>query len=478
MSQTVPVQRNSKITLEPIGHALMPMSYFAKETRSWFYSLGSYITLILFGMIGYVHLLFIWYFIDYYQEGAAMFVKSPFLLLSRFEGQMALLLFSIEFILAVRSKLIEKLFGGFDRVYKMHSMLGRIGFFMAILHFLLLFVDAWEYKMELILPSSSLATLYGQLALWLFIVLIAITVWIKLPHHIWIWTHKALGIAFLFSGFHMFLTQSLYKEFEPYRTFLAVIWFLAVYAWLYKIFLYNFSAPSHRATVTKVIQKHNIVDLYLKIEGNKFSSRPGDFVWISLTKSRRNLLKEHHPFSISGLFEDNTIRLSIKDLGDFSHNISQLQSGDTVTVYGPYGKFDDKLFSKRNNMVWIGGGIGIAPFLYMAQQFANLPSSGTKGKRRVQLFYSVKSPDEILYLEELENAQKEDADFSYKTWVSEEQGFLTAKEILASVGDIKELKKRTIFICSSQAMMHAISKQLIELGVNPRNIIFEEFTFG
>lgn len=478
MTPTATVQKNHKISLDPIGKAIMPMSYFAKETRSWFYSDGGYIMSIIFGFIGYMHLLFLWYFIDYFQNGASLYVKSPFTLLARFEGQMAILLFSIEFIMAMRTRWIEKLFGGFDRVYKMHSMVGRIGFFAALLHFFLLFVDAWEYKMEMILPSSSLPTLYGQIGLWVFILFILITVWIKLPHHIWIWTHKALGIAFLFSGIHMFLIQPLYTHFELYRTFLAVVWFFGVYAWLYKMFLYNFSAPSYQAKVTKVVQKFNITELYLQIENAKFSSRPGDFVWISLTKSRRNLIKEHHPFSISGQYDDNVIRLSIKDLGDFSHNISLLQEGDTVTVFGPYGKFDDKLFCKTNDMIWIGGGIGIAPFLYMAQQFTNLPGSGEKGKRKAHLFYSVKEQSEVLYHEELRDAIKKDSDLTYTLWVTEKQGFLTGKDILKTVDGIEDLKKRTIFICSTPAMMHAISKQLLELGVHPRNIIFEEFTFG
>ncbi len=459
--------------------ALMPLSYFRKESRGWLRSPGSFIFISLMGILAYVHLLLLWYTIDFFQSNGSGYVKSPFLLLSRFNGQMAIVLFTFEFILAIRTRFIERWFGGFDRVYKLHSIVGRIAFYVALLHFVFLLAStSREYLSYFILPSSSLPVLLGQLSLGFFFVLIIVSVWRTLPHHIWLLVHKCIGAAFMLSGFHMFLIQPKYLADDPYRMTLFAIWLVGMFCWVYRILLYRVIAPHHMATVQKVERLHEVTNLYLKLEGSKFDSRPGDFVWISMDKTKKNLIREQHPFSISGYYEGNVIRLSIKDLGDFTHIVPEIQEGDTMTVFGPYGKFDDKLFTRTSDMVWIGAGIGIAPFVYMSQYFGLLPESGKQGKRKVHLWYVLKNENENLFEEQFRQTTSEDSDFSYSLWHSDTQGFIRAQDIVDSVGGVEELKKRTIFICGPIPMMESLTKDFYAMGVSERNIVFEEFRFG
>lgn len=473
---TKPKPSPKKVSLRPLGYALMPSTYFARESRSWMASIGGWIALVIFGVIAYVHILFIWHAIDFAQGEISGSSLSPLKLLSRIDGQFAILIFSLEFILATRAKWVEKIFGGFDRVYRMHSILGRLGFLLMIMHFAFSIANSSAYWIDYVLPSSEISVLFGQISLALFIILVAVSVWVKLPYHVWLLTHKFMGVAFLFAGMHVWLIQPEYRNFDPYRTIYTIIWYAGVYSFFYKLLFYKYMAPSHRAIVEKIVQRHDVVDLYMKMEGEKFTSRPGDFVFITLTKSRRKLMKEEHPFSISGLYDGNVIRVSIKDLGDFTHTVSNVQAGDEVVVFGPYGKFDDKLYTKKNDMIWIGGGIGIAPFVYMAQYFSTLPGSG-KGTRKAHLFHSVRDVHEAMYVEELEEYRKKDKDFSYEIWNSSKNGYLSAQAMADAVGGVDKLKERMVFICGPTAMMHGISKQLIDLGMPPRQIIFEEFAF-
>jgi predicted ferric reductase len=351
----------------------------------------------------------------------------------------------------------------------------------AILHFVFILANtpiASGYFFDYILPNSVNSILFGQIAFWGFIALVAVSVWIKLPYSLWLWTHKVIGVAFLLSGFHVWLIQPAYAKFDIYHTVFTVVWVLGMISWIYKLFLYKFFAPHHNSVVTKVEQVGDVVNLFLQVKGGRFASRPGDFVFISLVKSSSKLSKENHPFSISGLYDGNVIRLSIKDLGDYTHIVSTIQPGDEVIVYGPYGKFDDKLFAKKSDMVWIGGGIGIAPFAYMAQYFSYLPASGAEGKRKALLFHTVKTPDEALYADEFEAAHQKDADFTYQLWDHSKTGFLTAAAIIEAVGGKENLTNRLIFMCGPLPMMHALSKQFLALGMHPRQIVFEEFTFG
>lgn len=77
-----------------------------------------------------------------------------------------------------------------------------------------------------------------------------------------------------------------------------------------------------------------------------------------------------HPFTISSAWQDDgRLMFLIKALGDYTHRLApSLKVGDTVTVEGPYGRFQFEGAARRQ--IWIGGGIGISPFVARLQQLA------------------------------------------------------------------------------------------------------------
>jgi predicted ferric reductase len=96
-----------------------------------------------------------------------------------------------------------------------------------------------------------------------------------------------------------------------------------------------------------------------------------------------------HPFTISsGWKDDGRLFFLIKGLGDYTSRLPELlHVGDTVTVEGPYGRF--AFGGGKARQIWVGGGIGITPFIARLQALAVQPDG-----KPVDLFYSTSAPDE------------------------------------------------------------------------------------
>jgi len=87
---------------------------------------------------------------------------------------------------------------------------------------------------------------------------------------------------------------------------------------------------------------------------------PGQFVFISFNQES---LSESHPFPISSGPDENLLRITIKNLGDYTKTLTEkLQKGTIAKIEGPYGVFSYKN-TPNENQIWIAGGIGITPFV-------------------------------------------------------------------------------------------------------------------
>jgi predicted ferric reductase len=150
---------------------------------------------------------------------------------------------------------------------------------------------------------------------------------------------------------------------------------------------------------------------------------------------------ESHPFSISSSPNDNNLKITVKNLGDYTGRLFNLKIGDFVMVDGPYGNFSYKK-AKKQNQIWIAGGIGITPFYSMAQSL----ESGYK----VDLYYSVKENLEAVYAKELIELTKKNPSFRFKLWNTTERGYVNGRVVT----DLSSgLKDKEIFLCGPSVFM-------------------------
>jgi predicted ferric reductase len=218
---------------------------------------------------------------------------------------------------------------------------------------------------------------------------------------------------------------------------------------------------------------------------------PGTFVFVRVPNFKGRE-RELHPFSISSSPLQHHLRVSIRQVGDFTRQVSYLSLGEDnpdywkarrpgkyhatstlrrheIDVFGPFGGFTPFRFEKYERMVWVGAGIGITPFLSMLAF-----ERSTLDFRRVSLYYVARTAEDAVYDREIREHRTSTSDFvEYVLWVTREQGRLTAARIAEGLED----DDYAVMLCGTRPFVEAFVEQFRELGLPNERIITEELQF-
>jgi NAD(P)H-flavin reductase len=104
------------------------------------------------------------------------------------------------------------------------------------------------------------------------------------------------------------------------------------------------------------------------------------------------------PISISGdPSHPETLQHTIRDVGSVSHALATAEPGTVIGVRGPYGTGWDVTTGRGGDVVFVAGGIGLAPL-----RPAILEACAARAEYgRVLLLYGTRTPEDILYPEDL-----------------------------------------------------------------------------
>lgn len=398
-------------------------------------------------------------------------IQNPLIAVAKFNAFLAISTLSINFILATRSKLFEKLFYGLDRMYRVHKVVGRLSFLCIVFHplFLIFFrLSQQRSILSLILPVGRIEVSAGVIALYLFVLLLILTVSIDLPYHWWHNSHKVLGVVLILSAYHAVAAGSDINNFFFLKIWVILISGIGILSWLYMLLFYKWVGPKYKVIIEKVTHLGPITELYFRTPA-KFSFQPGQFVFIRFPRFEG--YKELFPFSLSSDPSQSTLRVSIKQSGDYTtKNIPLLREGDVAILMGPYGTFGDRYMRHDRDMVWIAGGIGITPFLSLVKHESVHPSG-----RRIHLIWVIKNESDAFHDQELMEEMKRNPQFTYVHWFSDTQGRITTKAVLEIVGGETELTSRLIFMCGPPGLMYSLCKGFHKMKISYRHIVFEDF---
>jgi Na+-transporting NADH:ubiquinone oxidoreductase subunit F len=164
--------------------------------------------------------------------------------------------------------------------------------------------------------------------------------------------------------------------------------------------------------------------------------------------------------------------------GIMSSYIFNLKPGDQIVASGPFGEFMAR--DTDNEMVFIGGGAGMAPMRsHIYDQLKRLHS-----KRRMSFWYGARSLREAFYIEEFEKLQAEHENFSWHLALSdplEEDnwhgpvGFIHDVLFEMYLKDHPAPEDCEYYLCGPPLMIAAVKRLLEELGVEDDNILFDDF---
>ena len=164
--------------------------------------------------------------------------------------------------------------------------------------------------------------------------------------------------------------------------------------------------------------------------------------------------------------------------GEASSYLFNLKKGDKLTIFGPFGEFMAK--DTQNEMVFIGGGAGMAPMRsHIFDQLLSLDSS-----RKISFWYGARSLKEMFYDEEFRELERKYENFSYHTALSDplpEDSWSGYTGFISHVLHDNYLVNHPTpedceyYMCGPPMMMDAAFKMLDSLGVEPENIMFDDF---
>ncbi|MHA1491896.1 MAG: dihydroorotate dehydrogenase electron transfer subunit [Promethearchaeota archaeon] len=181
------------------------------------------------------------------------------------------------------------------------------------------------------------------------------------------------------------------------------------------------------------------------IQNNRFP-KPGQFVMIWVPGV------DEVPMSLSGYDEDGCWSITVKNVGECTNAIHDLNQGDYIGVRGPLGNGFEFPNESIRNIFLIGGGIGMAPLKWLSFEFHKMNYKFT-------LIEGAKKYDELVFVEDLHVLEDSNSEILYCT----EDGSYGSKEF-ASEAFEKVLQKYSeadlinsiIFTCGPEKMMYKV----------------------
>jgi Na+-transporting NADH:ubiquinone oxidoreductase subunit F len=164
--------------------------------------------------------------------------------------------------------------------------------------------------------------------------------------------------------------------------------------------------------------------------------------------------------------------------GIMSSYIFNLKPGDKAIISGPYGEF----FAKEtdNEMVFIGGGAGMAPMRsHIFDQLIRMHST-----RKMSFWYGARSLREMFYVEEFDKLAEENDNFQWHIGLSEPlpednwegyTGFIHNVLYEHYLKDHPAPEDCEYYLCGPPMMNTAVITMLEELGVDRDHIMLDDF---
>lgn len=377
-------------------------------------------------------------------------------------------MFALVLILSARLKFFENFFRGINESYTAHHFFGGLAFCLLLFHPLLLALSYLDSSVKeaalFFLPSLYWPKNFGSIALLLMIITLFITFYLKLKYQVWKFTHKFMGLAFIFAFLHVFLISSSVASNFLFKIYFFVLGTTAIVAYFYRTLFADYLVRVFDYTVKDIkALEDKIWEIEFEPKNRTIEFTAGQFAFFRFFSQA--LSKEIQPFSFSSA-PGQPLKIAVKELGDYTNKIGGLKTGDSAQVEGPFGAFSFRNYPNKKQ-IWVAGGVGITPFLSMLRDL-----TAKDRDYNVDLYFSAKDDNCLAFKEEIESNAQKNQNLNVIFWPTDKNGFINANSIQKQTSDIKE---RDILICGPGPMMTALKKQFLEQGISKNQIHTEEF---
>lgn len=399
------------------------------------------------GLMALVTLLWLFADLSVFQSSGFFAIRS---LAVQYSGLLAMACMSVAMILATRPRWPERWLGGLDKMYRFHKWLGISALVLAIVHWLWTQAPKWAVgwgwlerpaRAPRVPPENPVEALFaglrhtaegwGEWAFYAAAGLIVVALLERIPYRFFYRTHRFLAAAYLVLVFHaVVLTQFSYWA-SPLGMMLAIL--LAYGTWAAIVVLSRRVGRTRqvpgRIAALQYYPGVQALETTLDVGEGWPGHRPGQFAF-----AMSDPAEGAHPYTIASAWNEDERQITFitRALGDHTRRLPEkLHAGQVVKIEGPYGcfTFDDD----RPRQIWIGGGIGITPFIARMKYLARHAS----GQRpQIDLFHCTADVDDEA-LNKLQ-ADAEAAGVRLHILIDSRDGRLDGARIRTMVPDWKE----------------------------------------
>ena len=408
--------------------------------------------------------------------------------LLQYTGVLAIGVMALALVLAVRPVVFEPWLGGLDKMYRLHKWLGITALLAAVTHWWLaqgtkwmvgwgwivrpprgprpVYIDPLEIWLR---AQRHLAENLGEWAFYGAALLIVVALVKRIPYHWFAKTHQLIAIAYLVLVFHTLVLLKFSYWTQPVAWLVAMLLLAGTVAALLSL---TGRIRARRVVPGQVVSTQRfaplrVVRTTIALQPGWPGHAPGQFAFVTGPGGLE------HPFTIASAWDTARRQISFvtKALGDHTSRLyDELAPGDAVKVQGPYGcfTFDDG----AARQIWVGGGIGITPFIARMEDLAAERSAvgGAVAHPPVTLFHTTRDEDARALA--LLAADARTAGVELHVLVDARDGHLSGEHIRAAVPDWREA---SLWFCGPAGFGQALRRDFIARGLPPARFHQELF---
>lgn len=166
----------------------------------------------------------------------------------------------------------------------------------------------------------------------------------------------------------------------------------------------------------------------------ELNAEPGQFLMLTIFGQGEK------PFSILDV-DDNSVSMTIKNIGPFTSRLFEMEVGDLVSIRGPYGK---TFSSCMGDVLMVGGGFATPPLRFQAKKLRDA------GVNHLVNINGARTQDDLLYVDDFRI-------LCHESHVATDDGSLgthgTSVDVMEAV--LKEQTFDQIYISGPEKMMKA-----------------------
>src|SRR3954462_4726952 len=370
----------------------------------------------------------------------------------------------IQVLLMARVPMVERSYGQ-DELARRHRLVGFTSFDLMVAHIVLITLgyaaqyannpvaELWEMIVDY--PGMLLA-LAGTLALVMVVVTSIRKARRRLRYESWHLLHlyASLGVGLALP--HQLWTGQEFLSSPVATLYWWSLWIAAAGAVLgWRVGVPVYRTLAHALRVTRVVRENpDVVSVWMR--GRNLHRLPvaaGQFfTWRFLTGPG---WMRGHPYSLSAAPTGDTLRITVKDLGDCSKALASLRPCTRVPVEGPFGRMHAGVRIRRK-VTLLAGGIGVTPLRALLEELPQGPGD-------VTLVYRASSPQELVLKDELDAlVAQHGARVFYaigprvsgrSSWLPQQAGDLSDAEALRQL--VPDVADQEVYLCGADAWMEA-----------------------